>query len=386
MKKKKVTIFGSTGSVGQSTLSVLDSHKNLFEIVGLTINSNYKELIKQVNKYKPKVVCIVDNDAYIKFKNENNSPDVIILCGENCLVDVLEFQTDFVMAAIVGSAGLLPVIEAAKLGLDIGLANKESLVCAGNILKLIIKKYNSKILPIDSEHNAIFQVFENSNKGEINKIILTASGGPFLNKKENDLINITPEQAILHPNWEMGKKISVDSATLMNKGLEFIEAHYLFDMTIEKIDVLIHPQSIIHSCVSYSDGSILAQMGTPDMRTPIAFALGYPDRISAPTESLNLAQINNLSFSKPDNVTFPALNLAINSLKTGGSAPTVLNAANEIAVGSFLDKKISFLSISKIVDLTLNKSSICELNTIEDVMEIDKQARIDANEFIQKEK
>ena len=289
------------------------------------------------------------------------------------------------MAGIVGSAGLLPVIEAAKKGIDIGLANKESLVCSGNILKKILINNKSKILPIDSEHNAIFQVFEGSNINEIEKIILTASGGPFRGKQKHELMNITPGEAVLHPNWEMGKKISVDSATLMNKGLEFIEAHYLFDMPISKIEVLVHPQSIVHSCVEYSDGSVLAQMGTPDMKTPIAYALGYPKRISAPIKKLDLAFLSDLSFQKPDNNTFPALNLAINAIKTGGSAPAILNASNEIAVGAFLENKIPFLSITKIVDLTLNKSNICEITSIEEVLDVDIQARIIAEKFIKLE-
>ena len=383
--KKKITIYGSTGSVGKSTLDVLCCHLDKFELVGLTINKNYKELLKQVKIHKPKVVAIKDYDAFKKFSSENSDEDLTILSGESSLVDILEFEVDFVMAGIVGSAGLLPVIEAAKKGIDIGLANKESLVCSGNILKKILINNKSKILPIDSEHNAIFQVFEGSNINEIEKIILTASGGPFRGKQKHELMNITPGEAVLHPNWEMGKKISVDSATLMNKGLEFIEAHYLFDMPINKIEVLVHPQSIVHSCVEYSDGSVLAQMGTPDMKTPIAYALGYPKRISAPIKKLDLAFLSDLSFQKPDNNTFPALNLAINAIKTGGSAPAILNASNEIAVGAFLENKIPFLSITKIVDLTLNKSNICEITSIEEVLDVDIQARIIAEKFIKLE-
>ncbi len=385
MKKKKITIYGSTGSVGNSTLDVLCCHLDKFELVGLTINKNYKELLKQVKIHKPKVVAIKDYDAFKKFSSENSDEDLTILSGESSLVDILEFEVDFVMAGIVGSAGLLPVIEAAKKGIDIGLANKESLVCSGNILKKILINNKSKILPIDSEHNAIFQVFEGSNINEIEKIILTASGGPFRGKQKHELMNISPSEAVLHPNWEMGKKISVDSATLMNKGLEFIEAHYLFDMPISKIEVLVHPQSIVHSCVEYSDGSVLAQMGTPDMKTPIAYALGYPKRISAPIKKLDLAFLSDLSFQKPDNNTFPALNLAINAIKTGGSAPAILNASNEIAVGAFLENKIPFLSITKIVDLTLNKSNICEITSIEEVLDADIQARKIAEKFIKLE-
>ena len=382
--KKKITIFGSTGSVGNSTLDIINLHKDKYELVGLTINKDYKQLISQIEKYKPKVVAIKDPKAFELFKKEFSCSNVKVLGGENCLLDILDFESNFVMAAIVGSAGLLPVIEAANKGIDIGLANKESLVCSGKILQSILKESGATLLPIDSEHNAIFQVFEESNINEVEKIILTASGGPFYGKQKHELMEIKPEQAILHPNWKMGKKISVDSATLMNKGLEFIEAHYLFDIPIEKIEVLIHPQSIVHSCVEYTDGSILSQMGTPDMKTPIAYALSYPKRISAPIKKLDLANIKKLSFHKPDNITFPALNLAIESIKVGGNAPTVLNAANEVAVDAFLQNKISFLSITKVVDLTLNKSNICQINSIDDVINEDFKAREISQELVKK--
>ena len=380
--KKKITIFGSTGSVGKSTLDIIKYHEDKFELVGLTVNKNYTELVSQIKKFKPKVVSIRDEDTYKKFKSEYFNLDVIVCGGENSLLEILDYDTDFIMAGIVGSAGLKPIFEAAKKGISIGLANKESLVCSGKILKSVINKNNCKLIPIDSEHNAIFQVFEKSNFSEIDKILLTASGGPFLGRKLSELTNVTPEQAVSHPNWIMGKKISVDSATLMNKGLEFIEAFYLFDMPTEKIDVIIHPQSIVHSCVGYTDGSILAQMGTPDMRTPIAYALGFPSRMSAPVERLNLLNIKNLNFIEPDHETFPALKIAINAINIGKNAPTVLNAANEVAVDAFLNKKIPFLSISKIVDLTLNKSKICELESIEHLIHEDLIARQIANEYI----
>ena len=382
--KKKITIYGSTGSVGNSTLDIYEKHNDKFELVGLTVNKNYEKLLEQVKKYKPKVVAIKNESAYQKFKKENNDLDLIILGGDQCLIDILDFRPDLIIASIVGSAGLLPVIKAAELGINIGLANKESLVCSGEILKSIVRVNNVKLLPIDSEHNAIFQVFENSNKNEIEKIILTASGGPFIGLKRHELKCIKPEEAISHPNWNMGRKISVDSATLMNKGLEFIEAYYLFDMKINQIDVLIHPQSIVHSCVQYSDGSVLAQLGTPDMRTPIAYAMGYPERISAPIKKLNLADISDLSFSKPDHDTFPALNLAINALKVGKNAPTILNAANEIAVEAFLKQSIPFLSITKIVDLTLNKANICELESVDEIISEDIKARQIALDFLSK--
>ena len=380
--KKKVTIFGSTGSVGVSTLDIITAHKEKFEIVGLTINQNYKKLLEQVELFKPKVVAIKSEFAYKEFCKQYSGKNLKILTGKSCLIDVLDFDVDFVMAGIVGAAGLIPVLEAAKKGLVIGLANKESLVCSGSILKKIVLDHGAKLLPIDSEHNAIFQVLDSKNKSQIDKIILTASGGPFFGRNRDELKNVSPKEAIKHPNWNMGRKISVDSATLMNKGLEVIEAYYLFDFSVDKIDVLIHPQSIIHSCVEYSDGSILAQMGTPDMKTPIAYALGYPYRISAPIKKLSLDMVKELTFQLPDHKTFPLLNLAIEAIKIEKNAPTILNAANEVAVQAFLENKISFLSISKIVDLTLNKAKICSIKSIDEILQEDKSARILASSFV----
>lgn len=380
--KKKVTIFGSTGSVGVSTLDIITAHEEKFEIVGLTINQNYKKLLEQVELFKPKVVAIKSEFAYKEFCKQYSGKNLKILSGKSCLIDVLDFDVDFVMAGIVGAAGLIPVLEAAKKGLVIGLANKESLVCSGSILKKIVLDHGAKLLPIDSEHNAIFQVLDSKNKSQIDKIILTASGGPFFGRNRDELKNVSPKEAIKHPNWNMGRKISVDSATLMNKGLEVIEAYYLFDFSVDKIDVLIHPQSIIHSCVEYSDGSILAQMGTPDMKTPIAYALGYPYRISAPIKKLSLDMVKELTFQLPDHKTFPLLNLAIEAIKIEKNAPTILNAANEVAVKAFLENKISFLSISKIVDLTLNKAKICSIKSIDEILQEDKSARILASSFV----
>ncbi|MBD74723.1 MAG: 1-deoxy-D-xylulose-5-phosphate reductoisomerase [Rickettsiales bacterium] len=380
--KKKITIFGSTGSVGVSTLDIITAHKEKFEIVGLTINQNYKKLLEQVELFKPKVVAIKSEFAYKEFCKQYSGKNLKILSGKSCLIDVLDFDADFVMAGIVGAAGLMPVLEAAKKGLVIGLANKESLVCSGSILKRIVLAHGAKLLPIDSEHNAIFQVLDSKNKSQIDKIILTASGGPFFGRNRDELKNVSPKEAIKHPNWNMGRKISVDSATLMNKGLEVIEAYYLFDFSVDKIDVLIHPQSIIHSCVEYSDGSILAQMGTPDMKTPIAYALGYPNRISAPIKKLSLDMVKELTFQLPDHKTFPLLNLAIEAIKIEKNAPTILNAANEVAVQAFLENKISFLSISKIVDLTLNKANICSIKSIDEILQEDKSARILASSFV----
>ncbi len=380
--KKKITIFGSTGSIGVSTLDIIKDHPDKYEVVGLSINNNYEKLLEQVRSYNPKVVSIQNERSYIKFKELNKSNDLKILNGNDSYGEILDNDTDIVVAAITGSAGLLPVVAAIERGITIALANKESLVCSGSLITSLAKKSGSLILPVDSEHNAIYQVLDLKNKSKISKLILTASGGPFLNKDINQLNNITPEQAIKHPNWSMGKKISVDSATMMNKGLELIEAHYLFDMPEDKIEIIVHPESIIHSCVEYTDGSILSQMGNPDMRTPISFALAYPSRISTSVDKLRLSSIEKLTFFEPDFEKFPCLELAYSSLKTKKSAPTILNASNEIAVDAFLNQKISYLSIPKIVEKTLNKASISDINSIKDVIEIDQESRKLAKELV----
>jgi len=373
--KKKITIFGSTGSIGQSTLDIIKHNRDKYEVVALTANKNYLMLLKQVDLFKPKIVSINDNASYKKFIDLNVNKNLKILNGSNSYEEILDFSTDLVMAAISGSAGLLPVVSALKKGLSIALANKESLVCSGSLVTSIAKSNNAKILPVDSEHNAIYQVLDSKNKSKISRLILTASGGPFLKKKIAELRDITPSEAIKHPNWSMGKKISIDSATMMNKGLELIEACYLFDIHQKNIDVVIHPESIIHSCVEYMDGSMLAQMGTPDMRTPISFTLAYPERIKTNVQRLNLSEIKKLTFFEPDLNKYPCLQLAYNSLEIGKSAPTILNAANEVAVQRFLEKKIKFLSIAKVVEKTLKNSSICSINSIKDVIEIDKESR-----------
>ena len=380
--KKKITIFGSTGSIGLSTLDIISQHNDKYEIVGLSINNNYEKLLEQVSAFKPKIVSIKDTNSFEKFKNRNTLKNLKILNGSDSFDDILNYETDIVVAAITGSAGLLPVVGAAKRGITIALANKESLVCSGSLVTALAKKNGSMILPVDSEHNAIYQVLDVKNKQNVSKLILTASGGPFLNKITEELQNISPEEAIKHPNWTMGKKISVDSATMMNKGLELIEAHYLFDMPHDKIDIVVHPESIIHSCVEYSDGSILAQMGNPDMRTPISYTLAYPNRIPTRVEKLKLSDIKKLTFYEPDFLKFPCLELAYSSLKIKKSAPTVLNAANEIAVDAFLKKKISFLSIHRIVEKTLNKASISDINSIKDVVEVDTESRRIATELL----
>ena len=380
--KKKITIFGSTGSIGQSTLDIIKHNPDKYEVIALTANKNYLRLLEQANFFKPKIVSINDNASYKKFLELNVNKNLKVLNGSNSYKEILDFNTDLVMAAITGSAGLLPVVSALKKGLSIALANKESLVCSGSLVTSLAKSNNAKILPVDSEHNAIYQVLDSKNKSKISRLILTASGGPFLKKKIDELKNVTPKEAIKHPNWSMGKKISIDSATMMNKGLELIEACYLFGIHQKHIDVVIHPESIIHSCVEYMDGSMLAQMGTPDMRTPISFTLAYPERIKTDVQRLNLSEIKKLTFFEPDLNKYPCLQLAYNSLEIGKNAPTILNAANEVAVQRFLEKKIKFLSIARVVEKTLNNSSISSINSIKDVIEVDKDSRDLANSII----
>ena len=380
--KKKITIFGSTGSIGQSTLDIIKHNRDKYEVIALTANKNYLKLLKQVDLFKPKIVSINDNASYKKFIDLNVNKNVKVLNGSSSYEEILDFNTDLVMAAISGSAGLLPVVSALKKGLSIALANKESLVCSGSLVTSLAKSNNAKILPVDSEHNAIYQVLDSKNKSKISRLILTASGGPFFKKEIDELQHITPQEAIKHPNWSMGKKISIDSATMMNKGLELIEACYLFDIHHKNIDVIIHPESIIHSCVEYMDGSMLSQMGTPDMRTPISFTLAYPERIKTNVQRLNLSEIKKLTFFEPDLNKYPCLQLAYNSLEIGKSAPTILNAANEVAVQRFLEKKIKFLSIAKVVEKTLKNSSISRINSIKDVIEIDKDSRDLTNSII----
>ncbi|MEE2694760.1 MAG: 1-deoxy-D-xylulose-5-phosphate reductoisomerase [Pseudomonadota bacterium] len=380
--KKKITIFGSTGSIGISTLDIIKNNLDKYEVIGLSANNNFEKLLEQVNFFKPKVVSLNNRNSYKKFNELNRQKDLKILNGNDSYDEMLDFNTDLVMAAITGAAGLMPVVSALKKGVSIALANKESLVCSGSLITSIAEKNNAKILPVDSEHNAIYQVLDVKNRSKISKLILTASGGPFFKVNKNNLKDVTPEEAIKHPNWSMGKKISIDSATMMNKGLELIEAHYLFNIPHNMIEVIIHPESIIHSCVEYMDGSILSQMGTPDMRTPISYTLAYPERIKTNVQRLNLSEVGKLTFFKPDFNKYPCLELAYYSLKQKKSAPAILNAANEVAVDNFLRKKIKFLSIPKIVEKTLNKSSICNINSIKDVMEIDKESRNIASDII----
>ncbi|MDY6458241.1 1-deoxy-D-xylulose-5-phosphate reductoisomerase [Acinetobacter faecalis] len=389
-----VCILGVTGSIGQSTLKILEQHPDQYSVFAVTAYSRIDELVQICKQFSPKVV-VVPSQKVDELKQKLNAQKlnhIEILADEAGLVAVAEHSSvDVVMAAIVGAAGLMPTLAAVKAGKRVLLANKEALVMSGDIMMQTARESNALLLPVDSEHNAIFQSLppnylqtERNGKPKqgVSQILLTASGGPFLNHTIEQLEAVTPAQACKHPNWSMGQKISVDSATLMNKGLELIEACHLFAIEEQFVTVVIHPQSIIHSLVQYVDGSTLAQMGNPDMCTPIAHALAWPERIQTHVPPLNLFVNNQLNFQEPDTSRFPALNLARQAMKVGGLAPTILNAANEIAVAAFLKNKIKFTEIHQIVDRTLNSIANAPAESIETILQIDQKARIVAEQFV----
>lgn len=372
---KRVTILGSTGSIGDSTIDLIERDPTAYQVVALTGNGNWKKLADQARRLKPEMAVIADVRNYQLLKDALAGTNIGVAAGPEALCEAASLPSDWVMAAIVGAAGLKPTLAAVKRGAAVGLANKECLVCAGHVFMGAVKDHKATLLPVDSEHNAIFQVFDFSQKENISKVILTASGGPFRKWTRAEMETVTPEQAVAHPNWSMGAKISVDSATMMNKGLEIIEAHHLFGLPSEQIDVVVHPQSVVHSMVEYTDGSTLAQMGTPDMRTPIAYTLGWPKRVPAPTARLNLAQLGTLTFEAPDPVRFPALRLARAALQSGGAAPTILNAANEVAVARFLAGEIGFLDIAAIVEQSMTHVPAGAVGTLDEIMAVDAEAR-----------
>lgn len=372
---RSVTILGSTGSVGCSTIDLIERNPESYVVEALTARRNVERLVEQAKKLKPRYVAISDEQHYHALKAGLSGSGIEVAAGLEAIVAAASRPADFVMAAIVGAAGLAPTLAAVNRGAMVGLANKECLVCAGSLMIDEISRNNAVLLPVDSEHNAIFQVFDFDRRESVDKLILTASGGPFRSFDREAMRLVTPAQAVAHPNWDMGAKISVDSATMMNKGLEIIEAHHLFGVPEECIDVLVHPQSVVHSMVAYVDGSVLAQLGTPDMRTPIAYALAWPARMKAPQERLDLVAMAKLTFEAPDTERFPALRLAREVLKNGGSAPTVLNAANEIAVEGFLAGGIGFLDIAAIVEDVLIQFSHGAMNSLEDVRTYDGEAR-----------
>lgn len=386
---QRLTVLGSTGSIGKSTLDVVARHPDKYQITALTANQQDDLLFEQCQRFQPHYAVLLDEAASerLKKKLQAAGSTTEVLCGTAALekVSVLP-EVDAVMAAIVGAAGMPPTLAAAKAGKKILLANKETLVLAGHLFMDAVHKSGSALLPIDSEHNAIFQALPRDYTGDmrasgVSKILLTASGGPFRNTPLEQLHNVTPEQACAHPNWSMGRKISVDSASMMNKGLEVIEAHWLFNALADDIQVVVHPQSVIHSMVQYVDGSVLAQLGNPDMRTPIAYALAYPERIDAGVAPLDLFQIAKLDFVAPDFLRFPCLGLAYQALRAGGTVPALLNAANEVAVAAFLDRKIAFLDIPRLIESVLGIVVRQEVSTLQDVLAADSAARVAAQEW-----
>ena len=372
---KTISILGSTGSVGRATVDLIKRMPQTYSVDSLTANKNWQLLAEQAKILKPRYVAISKQQYYQPLKNALNGEDIFIGAGEKAIIEAGDREVDLLMAAIVGIAGLLPTISAIRRGTTVALANKECLVSSGEIFIREASDAQAKLIPVDSEHNAIFQVFEAHNKAKLDRLILTASGGPFRNCTIDEMKGKNPQEALAHPNWDMGPKISIDSATMMNKGLEIIEAHYLFNVEESLIDVVIHPQSIVHSLVSYLDGSVLAQLADPDMKIPIAYALSWPKRMDATIPRLDLLKIGSLEFFKPDTKKFPALNLARESINLGGSSNLVLNAANEVAVAGFLAGKIKFTDIVATVEKVLDKNVETAPKSIEEVIFMDAAIR-----------
>lgn len=371
---KSLVILGSTGSIGTQTLDIVARHPDRFQIEALAAGRNLDLLRKQIAQFRPRFVSVQDKEDAVRLQSENQSTK--FFWGEEGALDLIQqSEPDLVVSAIVGAAGLRPTLEALKRGVDVALANKESLVIAGELMTGEAKKNGAKLIPVDSEHNAIFQCLSAGRREEVARILLTASGGPFLGKSREALEKVTVEEALKHPNWKMGDKITIDSATLMNKGLEVIEARWLFGFPVERIEVQIHPQSVVHSMVEYCDGSVVAQMGVPDMRCAISYALAYPERIESGVSRLSLSQVKSLTFFDPDFEAFPCLQLAREAAREGESLPAVLNAANEVAVENFLKRKIGFLEISKYVEKTMRRHERRPIRSLQDVLEADRWAR-----------
>jgi 1-deoxy-D-xylulose-5-phosphate reductoisomerase len=375
-ENKRVAILGSTGSIGTQTLDVIRQHPDWFTVEVLTAQHNWELLVAQALEFKPNAVVIGNEDHYSKVKEALSVEPIKVFAGQKAIAQVVEMDTiDVVLTALVGYSGLIPTVHAIRAGKQIALANKETLVVAGELITALAKQHGVNIYPVDSEHSAIFQCLVGEFHNPIEKIILTASGGPFRGKDTTYLSSVTREQALKHPNWDMGAKITIDSASLMNKGLEVIEAKWLFGLKTEQIDVVVHPQSIVHSLVQFEDGSIKAQLGLPDMRIPIQFALSYPDRLKSNFERFNFANYPQLTFEQPDVKTFRNLQLAYDALAAGGNAPCILNAANEIAVAAFLNRQIGFLEMSDLIEETLNQANFLARPQLEDYIESDRKAR-----------
>jgi 1-deoxy-D-xylulose-5-phosphate reductoisomerase len=383
VKKKNIAILGSTGSIGTQALDVIASHPDSFQVEVLTAQNNAALLIEQAKKFNPNAVVIANEDFYVQVKEALLPLDIKVYAGDNALASVVEMDTiDLVLTALVGYSGVKPTIHAIKAGKTIALANKETLVVAGELITKLAQEKGVNIYPVDSEHSAIFQCIVGEFHNKIEKIVLTASGGPFRGKKREDLVSVTKAQALKHPNWTMGAKVTIDSASLMNKGLEVIEAKWLFGLKAEQVEVIVHPQSIVHSLVQFEDGSMKAQMGLPDMRLPIQFAMTYPDRLSSNFPRFDFLKYPALTFEQPDTETFRNLALAFEALRKGGNMPCVLNAANEIAVEAFLKDKIGFLEMSALVERCLEKINYIGSPVYEDYVQTDTETRKLAQEFI----
>ncbi len=380
---KSVSIFGATGSVGLSTLDLIRQHRDLFRIVALTANGNASQLAALAKEFSAEIAVVADDSAYEELKQQLAGTSIQAASGADALVAAAAMGADWTMAAIVGCAGLPPTLEALRCGKTVALANKEALVSAGALMITEARKAGATLLPVDSEHNAIFQALQGGRVDQVRKITLTASGGPFRTWTRAQMARVTPEQAVAHPNWDMGAKISVDSATMMNKGLELIEAHYLFPVGLENIEILVHPQSVIHSMVEYCDCSTLAQLGSPDMRIPIASALAWPERMTTNCDPLNLAEIGRLDFEPPDEDRFPATRIARSAIMAGGAKPAMLNAANEVAVAAFLNRAVQFLDITEIVTRLLDSYSPSEPSELADIFAIDKETRLRTEQLVE---
>lgn len=381
---KKLAILGSTGSIGTQTLDVVAANPDRLKVVALAAHKNAELLLKQIEKFQPALAVLTDKDAALQLTHSYQGPTKILAGEEGLLAAATYGEADTVLGAMVGYAGLKPTLAAIEAGKNIALANKETLVAAGSIVMAAIQKQGVQLTPVDSEHSAIFQCLQGSNRGEAERILITASGGAFRDKTLKELENVTVEQCLHHPNWTMGKKVTVDSATLANKGLEIMEAHWLFGMDYDQIIPLIHPQSIVHSLVEFKDGAVIAQLGVPDMRLPIQYALSYPARWGVSYGHLDLVQAAQLTFKEPDTKIFRALKLAVDCGKAGGTSPCIFNAANEVAVASFLEGKIKFLGIGQLIEEVLNQASSLANPTIEDIAQCDKDTRILAQEILQR--
>lgn len=383
IKKKQIAILGSTGSIGRQALAVIGQHQDAFEVAVLTAQNNLALLVEQAKKFKPNAVVIANDQHYEGLKQALSGEDIKVYAGENALASIVQMESiDLVLTALVGYSGLRPTIKAIEAGKAIALANKETLVVAGELITNLALEKGVNIYPVDSEHSAIFQCLLGEFHNKIEKIILTASGGPFRGMKQKDLRHVTRVQALKHPNWRMGDKVTIDSATMMNKGLEVIEARWLFSLRADQVEVVVHPQSIVHSLVQFEDGSIKAQLGLPDMRLPIQFALSYPNRLKSDYPRFDFTNYPSLNFEKPDMETFRNLALAFEALNKGGNMPCVLNAANEVAVEEFLKDKVSFLQMSGIVEQCLHKMAYIKNPSFEDYVETDKETRIRAFEIL----